>query len=112
MQLPRFLIPFLYILLGNAILTLAQSASQPSVAQASSALVAAGAGIGNSLIATSLGNLAKNATALSQAISNGFADLLTDIEDLLNPELKYSYGKSPAVYPSRESESTGSGSQC
>ena len=105
MQLPRFLLLSLYIFSGNVSLILAQSASQPSAAQASSALVAAGAGIGNSLIATSLGDLAKNATALGQAISNGFSDLLTDIEHLLNPELQYSYGKSPPVYPSRESRS-------
>jgi len=90
------------VLLASPVPILGQAQSQPSAAQASSAIVAAGAGIGNSLIATSLENLANNASALEQAISNGFADVLAGIETLLNPELAYSYGKSPPVYPSRE----------
>lgn len=96
-----FILAILYLLFGNALLAAGQSASQPPSAQASSAIVAAGAGIGNSAISTALGNLANNSTALTQVISNGFSNLITALTNLLNPELQYSYGGSPPVYPTR-----------
>lgn len=83
----------------------AQVTTIPSIAQASDALKAYGAGIGNSPVALGLGGLASSGGRLGQAISDGFSGLLHGIAEALDPELRYSYGGSPPVYPTRKQTS-------
>lgn len=97
------LVMVLKVLAVPLVLAVAGWASQlpPSAAQAADAIKAAGANLGNNPVAQALAYLADTPTALQQAITNGFADVLSGVGPALNPELAYSYGGSPPVYPTR-----------
>ena len=72
---------------------------------------AGGAGIGNSPTVIALGSLAGDVGSLASALSNGVTQLLQGVAAILNPELKYSYGGSPPVYPTPQGAGTGDWAQ-
>ena len=76
--------------------------SAPSADQVASAISQANLQ-GNSPLVQSLNFLANDTSALGSALGDALAAVLTGLGDLLNPELEYSYGQSPPVYPSRMS---------
>lgn len=94
------------ILVALCLRNCALVSASPSTAQASSAAVAAGAGVGNSLIAAALldfiDDLAALADAIIKGIELGIEELWEEIVDGTGPELQYSYGRSPPVYPTRK----------
>ncbi|TIA59722.1 putative beta-glucosidase [Aureobasidium pullulans] len=82
-----------------------QSTTQPSLAQITSAL-ASGSG------STSLGSaLAEAGSTLESIISDTIAQLARWTTLILFPERYYSYGRSPAVYPSPQGQGSGDWSQ-
>ncbi|KAI4752944.1 putative beta-glucosidase [Aureobasidium sp. EXF-3400] len=93
---------------GSAIVS-AQSTTQPSLAQITSALAsAAGPGTG----ATSLGSVLTEAgSTLEGFISDTIAQLAKWTTLILFPERYYSYGRSPPVYPSPQGQGSGDWSQ-
>jgi Co/Zn/Cd efflux system component len=57
---------------------------------------------GNNALANSLALLAQSGNALEDAITSAISSLGAALTWLLDPELYYSYGQSPPVYPTRK----------
>lgn len=100
---------FVVWIYGFAVIS-AQSTTQPSLSQITSALgSAAGSGTGS---ATSLGSvLAEAGSTLESIITDTIAQLTKWTTLILFPERYYSYGRSPPVYPSPQGQGSGDWSQ-
>lgn len=83
----------------------AATTTSPSASQVTSALANAAGSGGSNLISAAFNEILIPAgDTLTDIVSATYNFILSDLIDLFsNPELKYSYGRSPPVYPSRMS---------
>jgi beta-glucosidase len=94
---------------GSAVVG-AQSTTQPSLAQITSALASAGgSGTGSANSLSSI--LTEAGSTLEGLISDTIAQLTKWTTIILFPERYYSYGRSPPVYPSPQGQGSGDWSQ-
>lgn len=91
-----FLVYFSY-----PVVTVGQTSTVPSTTEASS-IVTQVASNSSSPLSGKINDVPGLFDALEKAVAQALADWSVTLEKIFTPELYYSYGRSPPVYPSRK----------